>query len=145
MHYGERGDSLIEVVLSVAIVATVLGAFIAGTIAALHRFGPDPVQSALDATVAREMRIAANLMKYQGASIPPASVATTIPMPSGSPLPARITLTTATAADGSVTIAITAASALDASKTASATQTIAAPAPAPGTRIPAAANGAAPQ
>jgi hypothetical protein len=145
VHPGERGDSLIEVVVSVAIAAIAVGAFAAGTIAAFHRFGADPVQSALEATVTREMRIAVDLLKYQGASVPPASVATTIPMPSGSPLSVQLTLGTSSDADGSVTVTITATSTNDTAKTASATQTIAAPAPLPGARIPAAAPGAAPQ
>jgi hypothetical protein len=142
---GERGESLIEVVVGVAIIATLLGAIASAALAVAHRFGPDPVQGALEATVTREMRIAADLAKYQGATLPAASLATTIPLPSGSPLPAQLTLVTTTNNDGSITIGITATSIADATKSAGMTQTVAAPAPAPGTRIPAASAAAAPQ
>jgi len=145
VYEGERGESLIETVVSVAIIALFVGAIAAGTIAAAHRFGPDPVASALEETLASEMRIAVDLLKYQGASVPPASIATTIPLPSGSPLPAQLSLATTTANDGSVTIVLTATSTNDPAESATLTQTIAAPAPLPGARIPAASSGAAPQ
>jgi len=142
---GERGESLIEVVVAVAIVAIVTGALGAAAIAAFHRFGPDMIQSALEQSVTREMRIAVDVMKYQGASLPPASLATTVPLPSGSPLPVTYTVTSNATADGSVTIVLTAIDADDAGKSATLSQSIAAPAPLPGARIPAAASGAAPQ
>jgi Tfp pilus assembly protein PilV len=141
----ERGDSLVEVVLAVAIIAMAAGALGAATIAAVHHFGPDPFQSALEATVTREMRIAVDVMKYQGASLPATTVATTIPLPSGSPLPAHLSLSTTTAANGSVTIVLSASDDNDATKSAMLSQTIAAPAPLPGARLPASSNGAAPQ
>lgn len=145
MRHIERGDSLLEVVVAVAIIAVAAGALGAATIAAVHRFGPDPLQSALEATVTREMRIAVDVLKYQGASLPPTTVATAIPLPSGSPLPAHLSLSTTTATNGSVTIVLSASDDNDTTKNATLSQTIAAPAPLPGTRLPAASNGAAPQ
>lgn len=142
---GQRGDSLLEVVVAVAIVALAAGALGAVLIAVGHRFGPDPIQSALEATVIREMRIAVDVMKYQGASVPGTTIATTIPMPSGSPLTAQLSVSSARAADGSVTIVLTASSQNDSTKTATLSQTIPAPAPLPGSLLPSAHNGAAPQ
>jgi prepilin-type N-terminal cleavage/methylation domain-containing protein len=144
-HSSERGDSLIEVIVAVAIVAVVTGAISASTIAAAHRFGPDAVQTALESSVAREMRVAVDVMKYQGASIAPASLSTAIPLPSSSPVPATLTLSSTTARDGSVTIVLTATSRTDSTKSATLTETIAAPAPLPGARVPAASDGSAPQ
>ena len=141
----ERGDSLVEVVVAVAIIATALGALGAATIAAVHRFGPDPFQSALEGAVTREMRIAVDVMKYQSATIAPSTVATTIPLPSGSPMPAHLALEATTDTDGSVTIVVRATDDADASKSVTLSQTIAAPAPLPGARLPAGSNGAAPQ
>ncbi|MGC2130971.1 MAG: prepilin-type N-terminal cleavage/methylation domain-containing protein [Candidatus Aquilonibacter sp.] len=145
MRAFERGDSLLEVVVAVAIIAVATGALGAATIAAVHRFGPDPLQSALEATVTREMRIAVDVLKYQGASLPSTNLATTIPLPSGSPFPAHLSLSTTAAANGSVTIVLSASDDNDVTKAATLSQTIAAPAPLPGARLPAAANGAAPQ
>ncbi|HTC30914.1 MAG TPA: hypothetical protein VK702_09285 [Candidatus Acidoferrum sp.] len=141
----ERGDSLVEVVIAVAIVAIAVGALGGTLIAAERRFGPDPIESALEATTTREMRIAVDVMKYQGASLPSTSLATTIPLPSGSPLPVVLSVTSATAADGSVTIVLSADDSDDASKSATLSQTIAAPAPLPGARVPAVSAGSAPQ
>jgi hypothetical protein len=145
VHDLERGDSLVEVVIAVAIVAIAVGALGGTLIAAERRFGPDPIESALEATTTREMRIAVDVMKYQGASLPSTSLATTIPLPSGSPLPVVLSVTSATAADGSVTIVLSADDSDDASKSATLSQTIAAPAPLPGARVPAVSAGSAPQ
>jgi Tfp pilus assembly protein PilV len=141
----ERGDSLIEVVVAVAIIAVAIGALGAVLIAGEHRFGPDPIESALEATVTRDMRIAVDVMKYRGASLPSTSLATTIPLPSGSPLPAVLSVTSTTASDGSITIVLSATDDNDVSKSATLSQTIAAPAPLPGTRLPAVSSGSAPQ
>jgi prepilin-type N-terminal cleavage/methylation domain-containing protein len=141
----ERGDSLVEVVVAVAIIAIAAGALGGTLIAAEHRFGPDPIESALEETTTREMRIAVDVMKYQGASLPSTSLATTIPLPSGSPLSVVLSVTSATAADGSVTIVLSADDSNDANKSATLSQTIAAPAPLPGARLPAMSSGSAPQ
>lgn len=145
MRHIERGDSLVEVVVAVAIIAMAAGTLGAATIAAVHRFGPDPLQSALEAAVTREMRIAVDIMKYQGARLPTTTVATAVPLPSGSPLPVHLSLSTTTAASGAVTIVLSASDDNDTTKSATLSQTIAAPAPLPGARLPASSNGAAPQ
>ena len=145
MRAGERGDSLIEVVISCAIIAVVVGSIGAALIAAAHRFGPDPVTQTLEQTVANEMHVAVDLAKYQGSSVPSTTIATTAPLPSNSPLPITISLVSTTAASGSVTLTITAASVGDSSKSATLTQNIAAPAPVPGSTVTSPSSGAAPQ
>ncbi|MGB6984948.1 MAG: prepilin-type N-terminal cleavage/methylation domain-containing protein [Candidatus Aquilonibacter sp.] len=142
---GERGESLVEIVVAIAIVAIATGALGAATSAAVHRFGPDPIQSALETSATREMRVAVDVMKYQGASLPIASVATTVPLPSGSPIPVSYALSSQTNADSSVTILLSVTDSDDGTKSATVSQTIAAPAPLPGARVPAAGNGSAPQ
>jgi hypothetical protein len=142
---GERGESLVEVVVAVAIVAIATGGLGAATIAAVHHFGPDPIQSALEASVTQEMRVAVDVMKYQGARLPTTSVATTVPLPSGSPIPVSYVLSGQTNADSSVTIVLSATDSDDSTKSATLTQTIAAPAPLPGARVPAGSYGSAPQ
>jgi prepilin-type N-terminal cleavage/methylation domain-containing protein len=141
---GERGESLIEVVIAVAIVAISAGALGAATIAAVHRFGPDPIQSALEASVTREMRIAVDVMKYQGGTLPSGSLSTTIPLPSGSPLPVSYSVSTATTS-GSANIVLTATDSSNSTKSATLSQTILAPAPLPGARVSAPIQGNAPQ
>jgi Tfp pilus assembly protein PilV len=140
----ERGESLVEVVVAVAIVALFAGALGAATIAAVHRFGPDPIQSALEASVTREMRIAVDVMKYQGGTLPSGSLATTLPLPSGSPLPVSYSISTTTA-NGAVNIVLSATDSNDSTKSATLSQTIVAPAPLPGARVSAPIEGNAPQ
>lgn len=145
MRSSERGESLVEVVVAIAIVAIAISALGGATVAATHRFGPDPIQSALDQSVTREMRIAVDVMKYQGANLPTTSLATTIPLPSGSPLPVSYALASTTNLDGSVTIVLSATDTNDATKKSTRSQTIAAPAPLPGSQVPAQTGGNAPQ
>ncbi len=138
----ERGESLIEVVIAVAIVAIGSAALLAGTMAAAHRFGPDPQRAALQNVVQREMRIAVDVLKYQGAAIAPATVATTVPMPGTSPAPAHLSIATTPVGAG---IAITISASLDngAGKSATLTTTVPQPAPLPSSTI--LVNGSAPQ
>jgi hypothetical protein len=138
----ERGDSLVEVVIAVAIVAVGTAALLAGAIEAAHRFGPDPVQTILREAVQREMRVAVDVLKYQGSAIAPATVATTIPMPGATPAAAHVSIVTAQAGTG---IAITIQASLDgsAAENASLTTTVPQPAPLPSSTI--SVEGNAPQ
>jgi hypothetical protein len=106
MYSGERAQSLVEVIVGVGIMAVVVASTLGAVVAATHRFGADPAQSALEASVASEMRVATDLLKYQGATISPTSVATTIPLPSASPLAATMSISTTTLANGGVSITI---------------------------------------
>jgi hypothetical protein len=137
------GESLVEVVIAVAIVSIACAALLGGTLAAARRFGPDVARSALDRTAQREMRIALDLMKYQGNAIAPTTVATTIPMPGASPAPAHVSISTVVLAGGAVTLAIRAS--LDARSTDAVTLTTTVP---PGVPLPSSTfvvNGGAPQ
>jgi Tfp pilus assembly protein PilV len=132
---GERGESLIEVVVAAAIVAISLGALLGASLAAAHRFGPDPVQTALQRGLQQEMRIAADLLKYQGGTIAPAAVATAIPMPSGSPLPVHLSIATVPLAGGGTAVTLDATSDADPNESFRLQSTIAAPAPLPGSSV----------
>ncbi len=110
MKQGERAESLLEVVVAGAIVAVTLGALLSGTFAAAHRFGPDLVHESLRRYADQELHVGADLLKYQGASLPPASIETSIPMPGSSPLNARVTLAVSPLPFGATAIAVTAQS-----------------------------------
>ncbi len=131
MRQHERGDSLIEVVVAVAIVAIALGAVMAATISATHRFGPDPQMAALQRQAGREMRLATDIMKYQGSSIAPATVATTVPLTGASPIPAHLSISVSPAPQSGFAITITATSDRDPSETATVQSTIPQPVPLP--------------
>jgi hypothetical protein len=110
-HASERGDTLAETAIAVAIAATVCAAVLAAAVSSLHAAVTLPVRSALRQALAREMHVALDVVKYQGASIPPLSLATALPMPAGTPLPAQLSVSTAKLANGAIIVTVTAAAA----------------------------------
>jgi hypothetical protein len=133
---GQRGQTLIEAVVAVAIVTVVLGAALSAALAANAHFGPDPARAALGATLDREMRTARDLIKYQGATLQPASVQTTLPLPAGSPLPATLQLQTSPLPDGGTQLTLSGTATWQgASESASLATTLPAPAPIPGSSL----------
>ena len=139
----ERGESLIEIVVAVAIVAIATSALLAGTISAAHRFGPDASKLALNNVLHREMRIAVDVMKYQGSTIAPTTVATTIPMPGASPAATHLSIATHALAGGATAITIDASLDTNTNGTLSLTTNVPAPVPLPSSTI--SATGNAPQ
>lgn len=130
---GERGQTLIETIVGTAIVTLVAGAALSATIAAVSHFGPDPAHAALDAAVRREMSVARNLAKYEGATIAPASVSTTVPLPDGSPLPATVVLRATALPDAALDVTISATAMWrGVSESATLSNALAPPAPIPG-------------
>jgi Tfp pilus assembly protein PilE len=130
----ERGSTLVEVIVSLAISAIIAAAALSAVLAAIHHLAPDPVQSRLRDLASSELAIAVNLVKYQGSVLTPASVATAIPMPAGSPLPVELRLDTQNAAAGAATLTVT-ASAGALNESATVTATVGSRAPLPGARI----------
>lgn len=132
----QRGQALIETILATAIAAVFVGAVLAGVVAANAHFGPDPAREALDDALAREMGVARNLVKYQGTTLAPATVATSVPLPDGSPLPATLQLESTALAGGGMQITIAASATWNgATENRSLTTTLLAPAPLPGSSI----------
>ncbi|HEY9085460.1 MAG TPA: hypothetical protein VIN40_05940 [Candidatus Tyrphobacter sp.] len=133
---GERGQALIESIVAAAVALVIVGAVLGGAIVASAHFGPDPAQSALSAAVGREMAVARNLVKYQGATLRAASLQTTVPLPDGSPLPATLQLQTAPLPNGGVQLTISASAIWrNATRTFSLTGSVLAPAPLPGSSL----------
>jgi hypothetical protein len=133
---GQRGQALIETLVATAIAAIALGAVLAATIAIDAHFGPDPARSALDAAAHRELAIAVNLAKYQGTTLQPSTISTTIPLPDGSPLPATLQLQDSPLPGGGSSLTILAnATWHGATESLSLSTTTAAPAPIPGSTV----------
>ncbi len=145
MKHAERGESIVEVVVAVAIVAIATMAVLGATLSATHRFGADPVKAALQSAASRETRLAVDLLKYQGSNIAPASVATTVPLPGSSPLPVTMSITTAPTASGAVSVTVTVSTNGEPQQTASVHTTIAQPAPLPSSELRSIDAGTAPQ
>jgi len=139
----ERGESLVEVVIAVAIVALVGTAILGGTLVATHRYGPSIEQTALQDAVHREMRVVVDVMKYQGNVIGPATVATTVPMPGASPAAAHLTIVTGLLGNGATSVSIVASLDADATNAVTLTTTLAPQVPLPSSTL--LINGSAPQ
>jgi prepilin-type N-terminal cleavage/methylation domain-containing protein len=132
---GQRGTSLIETTVALAIVAIVAGATLSAASVGARAAGSDTARSALQAAAQREMCVALDVLKYQGSIISPASVATALPMPAGSPLPATLSVQTAALSGGAISVAVTAATDSFPQQTATLRATVAQQAPLPGTRM----------
>lgn len=104
----QRGNTLAETAVAVAIVAIVAGAAMGATISAVRGVAGDPVSEALQATASRELHVALDVLKYDDAAIAPNSIATSVPLPSGTPLPVQLSLKTAARIDGSLLVSVTA-------------------------------------
>jgi len=113
-EFGQRGNTLAEAAVAVAILAIVCTAAGGAMLTASHAASGSPATAALQQTVARELAIAVDVLKYDDATVPPASIATSAPMPAGTPLPIQLSIGTASRPDGTLQITI-AAEALDGS------------------------------
>lgn len=125
------------------ILACAVGALLNLAMIAIRHFGPDPYQEAMDRAAAREVHIAADLLKYGGTTLTPASLATTVPLPSSPPLPVEMVLDVRSQSDGSTAITVRATSSLPV-RSASASLLLAHRAPPPGANVFAPATVAAP-
>ena len=129
----QRASTLAEAAVTVAIVAIVSAAILGGMTMATHAAGANTVRDALQDAAERETRVAQDVLKYQGATLAPVTIATSIPMPTGSPLPAQLAFAKSVAG-GVTTITITATAAQTGEQTAVTTQ-LRGQAPVPGTQV----------
>lgn len=142
MRAHERGESIVDALVATAIIAMVAGAVVEGALAATHQFGAQPVNEALRAIATRELRIAVDVLKYQGGSIAPATIATSAPMPGGSPIPIHLSITSAIVGGG---FAVTVQAAADGRmQSATMSANVPQPVPLPSSEIASPSGGAAP-
>jgi hypothetical protein len=113
-------------------VATVTGATLGAVADAAHAAGGDPVRDALQSATTREARVALDVLKYDGASIAPRAIATTIPLPAGTPVPAELSITIASEANGATSVTVTATSQANGGERASVTESLDSRSPLPG-------------
>ncbi|HEV7179794.1 MAG TPA: hypothetical protein VGN11_07980 [Candidatus Baltobacteraceae bacterium] len=135
MKCNERGDSLIEAVVAVALIGIALAAAFSASIAAAHRFGADAGREALQKYVGREMRLAVDVLKYQGGAITPRTIATTVPLAGASPLAAHVSIAVSPLPGSGFTITLSATSDDDATKSATLQAIVAQPAPLPSSTV----------
>lgn len=128
------GTTLLETTVAVGIVAVITGAALSAGSMAAGAAGRSAVRGALQDAAATELRVAFDALKYQGATLTPRAIATTVPLAGGSPLPVVLSLQTQSAG-GATTVTITAASTLDSTQRVALSATLEQRAPLPGTQI----------
>jgi hypothetical protein len=136
--------NLLETAVATAIVATVTGATLGAVANATHAANGDPVRDALQAAATREVRVALDVLKYRGASIAPRAIATSVPLPIGTPFPAQISIAVSPDANGATAVTVTAIASADSAERASVTESLDARAPLPGSQTSAAGLAPAP-
>jgi type II secretory pathway pseudopilin PulG len=129
----QRGTSLVEAVVAAAIAALAIGAALGAVAPALHGLAPDARDTALAQAAARELSAATDVAKYDGSTLRPIVIATTLPLSGATPFPTTLTLSVTPVGAG-VTIEVTAATS-DGAESRTAQATIAARAPEPGSSI----------
>ena len=83
---------MIEATVAVAIFSLLAFALAGAAVIATRGAAHDPAQAALARTAQGEALLAADVLKYDGSHLTPQAVATTVPLPNGSPLPAIVSL-----------------------------------------------------
>jgi hypothetical protein len=126
----QRGSSLAESIVAAAIVTLAIGAALGAAAPALHHLSPDARSTALAQVAARELAIATDIAKYDGSTLTPNAIATTVPLSGATPFPATINMSVSPVGSG-LSITITAAAA-DGSQSSTVAATVAARAPQPG-------------
>ena len=138
--HSQTGATLAEAAVATGIAALAIGAALGVAGPAVRRLAPDPRDQALGRLAAGQLAIARDILKYDGSSIAPNAIATTVPMPGGTPLSVALRVDVRIA-DGATTVTVTATSG-DRAQTR--TALVAARAPRPGSTIAPAALVAAP-
>ena len=129
--HSQTGATLAEAVVATGIAALAIGAALGVAAPAVRRLSPDARDAALAQLARDQLAIARDVLKYDGSSIAPNAIATTVPMPDGSALPVALRLDVR-AGDGATLVTVTATSG-DRAQTQ--TATVAARAPQPGSTI----------
>jgi len=138
--HSQTGATLAEAVVATGIAAIAIGAALGIAAPAVRRMVPDARDIALAQLARAQVAIARDILKYDGSSIAPNAIATSVAMPGGTRLPVELRLDVR-AADGATLVTVTATSG---DRTEAQSAAIAARAPQPGGTIAPAALVAAP-
>ena len=100
---------------------------------ATHAAARTAMRAVMQEAAEREMRVALDVLKYQGGSLAPVSVATALPLGSGSPLPVQVSVSAALGSDGTTAVTVGVVATGDSSQRVTLTGTLDRRAPLPGT------------
>ena len=102
----EMGFTALETVVAAGLIALVLATLGAAVLRESKSFSNTATADALAAAAREEVRIAADAVKYDGSAIAPNSIATSIPMPVGTPLSANLALFTRELPGGGLSVRV---------------------------------------
>ena len=138
--HSQSGATLVEAIVATGIVALAIGAALGVAAPAVRRLAPDARDAALSQLVRRELATARDLLKYDGTTLAPNAIATTVPVNGASPMPVALQLDVRIVV-GATFVSITAGGE---GRVATASATFAARAPQPGSTVAPAGLVAAP-
>ncbi len=98
--------TLFETTIAIGILATVAGATLGVSAMATHAAASAAMRSVMQDAAEREMRVALDVLKYQGGTLTPVTIATALPIAGASPLPVGLSLSALTAPGGATTVTI---------------------------------------
>lgn len=98
--------TLFETTIAIGILATVASATLGVSAMATHASARAAMRSVMQDAAESEMRVALDVLKYQGGALAPASIATALPLAGASPLPVRLSLTTSAAPGGATMVSV---------------------------------------
>ena len=127
--------TLFETTIALGILAAVAGTTLGVSAMAAHAAANATVRSVMQDAAEREMRVALDVLKYQGGSLAPATIATTLPLASASPLPVRLSVNSTAAGGGGTSVTIGVVAANDPTQRVTLTGTLDRRAPLPGTTL----------
>ncbi|HZY99636.1 MAG TPA: hypothetical protein VFE36_08690 [Candidatus Baltobacteraceae bacterium] len=98
--------TLFETTIAIGILATVAGTTLGVSAMAAHTAADAAARSVMQDAAEREMRVALDVLKYQGGSLAPVTIATSLPLASASPLPVRVSVSSLVTAGGATSVTI---------------------------------------
>jgi len=136
--------TLFETTIAIGILATVACATLGVSAMATHAAASAAMRSVMQDAAEREMRVALDVLKYQGGTLAPVTIATSLPVGTASPLPVRLSVSASVAPGGATSVTVGVVASDDATQRVTLSGTLDRRAPLPGTILHAQGLAAAP-
>lgn len=127
--------TLFETTIAIGILATVAGAALGASAMATHAAANAATRTVMQDAAEREMALALDVLKYQGGTLTPVTIATSLPLASASPLPVRLSISSAATAAGATSVTIGVVASDDSTQRLTLTSTLDRRAPLPGSAV----------
>jgi type II secretory pathway pseudopilin PulG len=125
--------TLFETTIAIGIIATIAGATLGVSTMATHAAANAAMRSVMQDAAEREMRVALDVLKYQGGTPAPITIATSLPLANASPLPVQMSVNSEGLTGGATSVTIGVASSDDPTQRVTVAAALDRRAPLPGT------------